>query len=665
MNLTALLLCVLGATQLHAGPPGYASALGAEPLISGLVSAQVQAWPGSEALLELVLDNDETALVNAGIEVESPDKSLRPPVLWQVGADSDVLLPVPEYWSLGAHSRRTFLLRYAVPVNARPGRHQHAVRLHSHELTRSVEFNVTLEVVELPATVVAPLPASGGITWPPPALRQLAEPEARAGLFAAWSGVPALLWPRPAPGAQLRPDDLTPFMQAQARLESLAPVDLAPLLPVESAAPKGFSQQLESARLGRWPDWAREVVWSSGVQVELPVSGGTDAVAGMAALVERYRKEVPAVGLLLSGPFLPGLQGRSDAWALPEPEAGRISEALFNGEPAVEWAASELTLLHASDAMPYEACPTLLASPSHALDGSPSTWWATVPAQSAFIELENPKGLRVESLHVFGDAAPRAVISGFDGQPKSESSVTWREENPQHWSGKLKYPATFNYLRLEFASAPKRGQRIREIVVNAPRSPDPSESYTRVLPWITLPAPATGRSLLDSILSAEAAGGVGIRLGVAEFLPAPATLGGDTTLIPARDGRSAKSVGGKRKSSGGGEATSPPLTTAAPPQAPPSREGIVAGYWDGARALPSLQALRLAEALRDAALMRAARAVGRLDSDAEAAFRQAVLDLTQPAESLEQRLQRVERLARARADILAALTGKKRKANAL
>ena len=91
----------------------------------------------------------------------------------------------------------------------------------------------------------------------------------------------------------------------------------------------------------------------------------------------------------------------------------------------------------------------------------------------------------------------------------------------------------------------------------------------------------------------------------------------------------------------------------------------MAGYWDGTRALPALQSLRLADALRDAALVRAARALGRLNSDAEAAFRQAVRDLSLPAESSEQRLQRVERLARARADILTALMGKKKKANAL
>jgi len=632
--------------------------------MAGVVREEVQAWPGSEGQVELVLDTDETTLVNARLEVDAPDKSIPAPLVWQVGGGGEVLLPVPEFWSMDALSRRTFLLRYRVPLNARPGRHQHAVRLYSNELTRSLTLPLTLEVVELPATVVPPLPASGGIVWPPPELGQVPEPEARAGLFAAWSGVPALLWPRPAPGAQLRPDDVTPFIQAQSRLDSLAPVDLAPLLPVESAAPKGFSQQVESARLGRWPEWAREVVWSSGVQVELPVSGGADAVGGMAALVDRYQKEVPAVGLLLSGPFLPGLQGRSDAWALPEPEARRISEALFNGDPAVEWAPSELTLLASSDAMPYDTWPSLQASPTQALDGSPSTWWATVPGQSAFIELSNPGGLRVESLHVFGDAAPRAVISGFDGQPKSESSVTWREENPQHWSGKLKYPASFTYLRLEFASAPKRGSRIREIVVNAPRNPAPDETYTRVIPWIMLPTNTPGIPLADRILAAEAAGGVGIRLGMVEFLPAPTTLGGDTTLIPSRDGRSAKSVGGKRKASGG-EAATPPLTTAAPPQALASREGIVAGYWDGTRALPSLQAVHLAEALRDASLVRAARALGRLDADAEAAFRQAVRDLNMPAESSEQRLQRVERLARARADILAALVGKKRKANAL
>lgn len=662
--MTALILSILGAAQLHAGPSGFSEALGAEPAVLGVVRQEVMAWPGSEALLEIVLDTDETALVNARLEIEAPDKSIPAPVVWQAGAGSDVLLPVPDFWSMSALSRRTFILRYRVPVNARPGRHQHSMRLHSNELTRSMVFPLTLEVMELPATVIPPLPASGGITWPPPALSQLSEPDARAGLFAAWSGVPALLWPRPASDGQLRPDDVTPFIQAQSRLESLAPVDLAPLLPVESAAPRGFSQQLESARLGRWPEWAREVVWSSGVQVELPVSGLGNAVEEMKALVERYRKEVPAVALLLSGPFLPGLQGQSDAWALPEPEAGRIAAALFNAEPAVEWAPCDLTLLASSDAMPYEAWPSLQASPAHALDGSPSTWWATVPGQSAFIELSNPKGIRVESLHVFGDAAPRAVISGFDGQPKSESSVTWSEENPRHWAGKLKYPASFSYLRLEFASTPKRGQRIREIVVNAPSNPRPSETFNRVIPWINLSSNQPGTLLADRILAAEAAGGVGVRLGLVEFLPTADAGGKDITLVPSSDGRSAKSVGGKRKS-GGGKSVTPPLTTSSPPTATPSPDRIVAGYWDGTRALPALQSLRLADALRDAALVRAARALGRLNSDAEAAFRQAVRDLSLPAESSEERLQRVEHLARARADILAALMGKKKKANAL
>ncbi len=552
MYIAALIVSVLSATQLHAGPVGFAGALGAERVPPGVVSPEVVVWPGGMGMMEVLLDTDDTPLDNARLEVEPPHKSLPAPLVLQLSPGSDVVRPLPEVWSLQPRARRAFLLRYAVPASAKPGRHAHTLRVRSNELSRSLELSLTLEVLELPATLIAPMSAMASVVWPPE-LPGVAEPAARAALFSAWAGVPAALWPQPAPGASLRPDDVTPFLNAQSWLQSLAPVLLPPLLGVETATPRGFAEQLEAARLGRWPEWARELTWSSGVQVEVPIGGGADAVEKTRALLERYRQEFPAVGLLLAGPFLSQLQGHSDAWSLPLSGAKRIAEALATGVSGAEVQASPLTLRSGTDGMPFDEWPALQAVAAYALDGCSSTYWSTMPGLPAVLELDNPGRVRIEQLTIIGDAAPKTVITSFANQPPSESSITWREVEAGHWSGSLKYPAPFEFLRLEFSSAPKRGHRIREVLVNTSTPMTEESMHARVLPWVSLSSRLSAASLPSELFSAESAGALGIRLGALTLEPVPEEGGAELPLNFTEETRSAKSVGGKRKSGKGGD----------------------------------------------------------------------------------------------------------------
>ena len=639
---STLVAALLSAPSLHAGPAGYADALGSgyAPVESN--TARVATWPGSEALIEVLLDADDTPLESVTIEVEPPHASIPTPTLYQCVPGGGPLMTVAPGWSQPPNTRRAFLLRYAVPPKAKPGSHAHMLRVSARGESRPVELTLTLHVADFTADWIYALPAVGGVSWPP-IIEGLSAADSRAALFDAWRGVPALLWPRAHAEATLRPEDVKAFVQAQAGMDALGPVLLAGLLPPSGDAPRTFSQHVESARLGRWPEWIRETNWASGVQIELGIAGDLASQQGQ---LNQFRSAFAGAGVLLAGPYVPALQEGADGWALSLEEARHVAQELSNGVSAADSPPSPLTLIGAAAGEQRADWPALQTSAADALDGGITTYWMLPTKESVWMELGNPEGLAITEMVILGDVHPETVITHFPGQPSSTSSVTWKQDDERRWIGKFKYPAEFDALRIEFPKVSQAGTRIHEILLGNEQQRNDALPMQPMATWVMLPNGVPLDSLCGAVLQAESIGVNGVHLGTLPLLKRD--TGNITLDLPLTGERpSPASVGGKRK-------TMRVEAAAAPAKA----EAMCVGYWVNGRTMPAYAALRLADALHDAALLRSLRALGSLAPAGESSLQWANAE---PGESVEASVERLKTRQSAREALLDAFAKRNRK----
>lgn len=513
MSLLFIMLASLAAPEVYQGPPGFVSAVGEElPPASMAAPWAAAAWPGGFAVAEILLVNDDRPLTQARLELGAPDRDMPPPELFAL-AGGDALLPQPQPWDLEPGARLQLLLLYRIPPDARPGRHTHTAWLRAENRPRSQEVPLLVQVADFPAKVVVPLPALGGLHWPPDGASPAPGRATLEPWLLAWRLSPALLWPVPPPGgAAMRPEDFELFMEAQARLETVAPLHLGSLLPASTTTPRGFSEHVEAARLERWTPWMREIIWASGVMAEIRVSGGTDAVETLGAQVAQYGRILPGANLMLAGPLVPALQGATTAWALPPAQLSALAPRLMAGVEAARQAPSPLRLGDASPGMADPAWHELATSAADTLDGVPETAWMPTPLLPAHLVLANPGRLRVEKLTVLADARPARVITAFGNQPASESSLSWSETRPGEFVGLFRYPAPFEQLHIEFPASRDRPLRVHEVFVNEPAPAPADPARNRVAVWALLEEPLY-RGGIAPVLAAEAAGVVGAHLG--------------------------------------------------------------------------------------------------------------------------------------------------------
>lgn len=568
MNCFLILVAALAAPEIYQGPPGFVEAATGGKLPPTMVSAwPTMGWPGGFAMVELVIEGDERPLEGASLDIGEPYRSVAAPEVYEHPGEGDVLRRPPDTWDMPAAARRAFLLVYRIPPDAKPGRHSHSAWLRASNRPRSQEVPLTLAVADVSASTMRVLPAQGKLAWPPSGT-SLGKDGLRQGLE-LWRLTPALLWPEAESTSQpLRPEDMDLFMAAQARDETMAPLNLGALLPQETSAPREFNDYLRVAKLERWTPWVRNVLWASGVQAEIPVTGGIDAEATLLGRIEQYRQVLPGANLMLVGPFVPDLQGRAEAWALPENQLSRLAPRLGGGLGAANASPCTLELLGASPGIALPEWPSLLTRASDALDGVPETAWCPSPLESAWLELGNPSGLRIESITLLGDMKPPRAITAFGNQPPSESSITWREERPGEQVGTFRYPGPFERLRLEFPDT-RLGTlqpRLSELVINTPAAPETSETFNPMAPWVLLQPDAERQRSIPRMLAAEASGAVGFHLG--------------TWHMATTDDETAG----------------------------------VAAYLEGDQYLPSLAAVFTMLGLQEATLVRALRAQGKLPS---------------------------------------------------
>lgn len=569
MNALWLVAALLAVPKLHVGPPGFAAVVEQNPQKPPASLPRATGWPGAEALLEAVVLNDDRTYENAHLELSPPHKGLPAPAALQLDPETDALLPLPDFWPLPENAAHAILLRYRIPADAKPGRYEHTIKLSADKLPRSQEAVITLNIVEAPAGVVQPLPAIASLRWD--SLRDSLTPTA---LLKALQPFPVALWPRSRDSLSLRPEDIDAFAAAQAAMETVAPLNLGPILPAaEAAQPRGFSARVDAAKLERWPQWAEKALWAFGAYVELRIAGGEDAGTRLLATLTHWKEQWPRLRVMLVGPYIPALQPLADAWALP-PEFASVAAPLAEGHLA---AAPSLALESASPGLPLPAWPELSAGAAFALDGSEATYWLTTPLLPAYIELRNASGARFTQLEVVGDRAPTVVQAALPAQPMGDSTVSWREAEDGHWLGTFRYPAPFERLRLQFPASQKSSWRVREIRLAGeaitPATVDP------VAPWLMLDPAQRPDLLYATILIAEASGCAGLYLG--EF--------------QLRDIRQAIE----------------PLRKGAPP---------TLAYTDGSRLHAAASLPYLSAALQDAALLRSLRRQGKLSANAAANF---------------------------------------------
>lgn len=594
MSLLFILLATLAAPEVYQGPPGFTSAVGEEPPPAAMAAPWAAAgWPGGFAVAEILLVNDDRPLTQARLELVAPDRAIPRPELFAL-AGGDALLPQPQPWDLDAGARLRLLLLYRIPPDARPGRHAYAAWLRAENRPRSQQVPLLVQVADFPAKMVLPLPAMGGLAWPPDGVSPAPVRAALEQWLSAWRLSPALLWPVPgAVGATMRPEDFELFMEAQARLETVAPLHLGALLPASTTTPRGFSEHVAAARLERWTPWMREIIWASGVMAEIRVGGGADAVEALGAQVAQYERVLPGASLLLAGPLVPALQGETAAWALPPAQLRALAPRLMAGVEAAKYAPCPLRLVDASPGMADPTWPGLTTAAGDALDGVPETAWMPTPLLPPHLALANPGRLRVEKLTLLSSAHPARVITAFDGQPASESSLSWSETGPGEYTGVFRYPAPFEELRIEFHASRDQPLRVHEVFVNDPAPAPADPTRNRVAVWALLEEPLY-RGGIAPVLAAEAAGVVGAYLG----------------------NMALRRVG--------------------------DESGAAALYTDDAGvARLSMRMLTLMLGLQDAALMRTARSRGLVGTGQSGALAAAAAAMELPATTAEERLARL------------------------